>query len=131
MSTVVGTCADCIVSLPPQPTHAVNLRIQTNVSDNLVIRETGAYQQSYANAQSTDLFVSIAASGNYAIPSGTQFLFLRVSSPVAVTAVVAGVSMTFNVNTFLVLDTSYDAIQVTNPSTTSSVLMNLVYIPTA
>jgi hypothetical protein len=131
MSTVVGTCGDCIVSRPPQPTHAVNLRIQTNVSDNLVIRQTGAYQQSYANAQSTDLFVEIAASGNYAIPAGTQFLFLRVSSPVAVTAVVAGVSMTFNVSTFLVLDTAYQAIQISNPSATSSVSMNLMYIPTA
>lgn len=131
MSTIVGSCEDCIISLPAQPTHAVNLRVQTTVSDNLVIRETGAYQQSYANAQSLDMFVQIVASGNYAIPSGTQFVFLHVSSPVAVTAVLAGVNMTFNVNSFLILDTPYDAIQISNPSTASSVNMNLVYIPTA
>lgn len=129
MSTVVGNCGDCIVSLPAQSTHAVNLRVQTSVSDNLVIRETGAYQQSYVNDQSTDLFVQIAEAGNYAIPAGTQFLFLCVSSPVAVIAVVAGVSMTFNVAALLVLDTPYDAIQISNPSTTATVNMNLVFIP--
>lgn len=128
MSTVVGNCTDCIVSLPVISTHAVNLRVQTSVSDNMIIRETGAYQQSYANDQSTDLYVQIAASGNYAIPSGTQFLFLRVSAPVSVTAVVAGVSMTFNVATFLVLDTPYSAIQISNPSSTATVNMNLTFI---
>jgi hypothetical protein len=95
----------------------------------MVIRETGAYQQSYANEQSSDLVVQIAKSGNYALPSGTQFLFLRVSAPVSVTAVAGGVSMTFNVAGFLILDTPYSAIQISNPSATATVNMNLTYIP--
>jgi hypothetical protein len=129
MSTVVGTCTDCIVSLPAQPTHAVNLRVQTSTSDNLIIRETGAYQQSYANAQSTDLFVAIAPSGNYAIPSGTQFLFLYASAPVQVLAIDSGVTQTLNVNTFLILDSAYSSIQISNPSTTEAVNINLSFIP--
>ena len=129
MSTVVGSCEDCIVSLPAQPNTAVNLRVQTSVSNGLVIRQTGAYQQSYANAQSIDLFVQIAESGNYAIPGGTEFLFIRVSAPVQVTAQVAGVSMTFNVQAMLILDTAYTAVQISNPSTTQTVNMNLTYIP--
>jgi hypothetical protein len=130
MSTVVGDCQDCIVSLPVVSTTSMKLSVQVSMGYNLLLRRVGTYNQVYANDQTLDTFVEIAASGNYAIPNGTQVFFLSVSAPVTVTAVIETISYTFPVQSLLILDTPYASIQVNNASTTASVFAHMSYIPT-
>jgi hypothetical protein len=131
MSTppVVGTCQDCIISVPITTKSSMRLSVQVTMGNNLLLRNVGTYNQIYPNDQVLDTFVEIAASGNYSIPLGTQVFFLSVSAPVTVTAVINSMLYTFPVQSLLILDTPYSSLMVTNGSTTASVFAHMSYIP--
>lgn len=118
MSTpVVGTCTDCIVSLPEAPSPN-SLRLQVTVGNcyNLILKNFGTFVSNYPAAALTQEFIRLAPGGSYAGAIPFKVLFLYTTNPVQVTVTVAGVTFTYTVNNLLVLDTGYDSMTVTNLS---------------
>jgi hypothetical protein len=131
MSTVVGTCTDCIVSLPTQPLTSLKFKIVAQQGMGGIIRTLGTYNAYYpaANISSEQLIV-LAESGTFApvLPSALKALSVYVTGgPVTVALTNGEVVSTLTVNTILIVDDAYTAVAITNPSTTASVQVQLNY----
>lgn len=115
MSTVVGTCTDCIVSLPAQP--ATSLVFQVNVSEGIrgVIKQLGLARGHYPADNIGSTSFALAPGGSYTVGPVTA-VFVSTNQPIQVTVSIAGQAMTFNVNSLLILDDAYDSVTIANPS---------------
>jgi hypothetical protein len=131
MSTVVGTCTDCIVSLPAQPITSLKFKIVAQQGNGGIIRTLGTYNAYYpaANISSEQLIV-LAESGTFSpvLPTALKALSVYVSGgPVTVALTKGEIVSTLTVNTILIVDDAYTAVTITNPSTTASVQVQLNY----
>lgn len=119
MSTppVVGTCTDCIVSLPVQPTNSLVFTVGVKECNNLVLKHVAQFETNYPATDITEMGVNLAPGGSYTTTAVTAVV-VNTNAPLQVTVSLAGNAFTFNVNNILVLDDSYDSVTLTNPAAT-------------
>src|SRR6266702_7412661 len=101
MSTVVGTCTDCIVSLPVQPSTSMVFEVSISEGIKSVIKRLGVARGYYPADNLSSLALSLAPGGAYTVGPFTSLL-VTTDTPVQVTVVIAGQAMTFNVNSLLI-----------------------------
>ncbi len=141
MSTVIGMCTDCIISVPIVPINTLSLRGQIASGQSQVIRNIKQVSCSY---DATDGLIvqefSIPASGSLALPTGTTALMLSILgstflSPTPLSLTISKtVGQTTNVyevvvNQLYLSDDTLTAISISNPSTTAAVSGVLTYVP--
>lgn len=114
MSTVVGTCEDCIVSLPVQPSTSMVFEVQVSEGIRSVIKRLGFARGYYPADNVGSSGLALAPGGSYSTGPVTSLL-VSTDQPIQVTVSVAGQAMTFNVKSLLILDDAYDSVTVTNP----------------
>lgn len=124
MSTVIGTCTDCIVSLPVQPTNSLVFTVGIKECNNLVLKRIAQFDLNYPATDITETGVNLAPSGSYTISKVTA-LCVHTSAPVQVTVSLAGNALTFNVNNVLVLDAPYDSVTILNQAASGGATANV------
>lgn len=128
MSTVVGDCTDCIVSLPAIPKRSLSLVVKASVGLNLIRRQVGDFQGFYPADNVSDQAVQLAPSGVFGpVATGFKSLMIATDQPLQVSVTKAGVTSILTVNSVLVLDGAVDAFTVTNPSTTLTANASILY----
>ncbi|WP_391857908.1 hypothetical protein, partial [Vibrio cidicii] len=112
--TVVGTCQDCIVSVPPAPPASLRFRLNVVEGQNLVLKQVGTLSSIYPAS-------GVGAIGQRLTPTTSmtlgpvQGLAIATTAPLTVEVTTpTAVNITFNVNTMLVLDDKYTAVVITN-----------------
>lgn len=119
MSTVVGTCTDCIVSVPNANPLSLKYTVEVQQGINRLIKNRGTVSGYYpANDQSVQYLV-IAAAGSYSPNASTTSLVISTDIPLQVTITRQLASTTFNVNQLLILDDTVTSFLITNPSVTT------------
>lgn len=126
MSTVVGTCTDCIVSLPAQPPTSMKFSVSVTEGFNSILKRVGTVNGIYPSASMALDGPTLAPGASYAI-GATKSLCIGTSAPLQVTVTVGSITMTFNVNSLLILDDAYTSVRITNPSTTINAVVALFY----
>lgn len=128
MSTpVVGTCTDCIVSLPPQPLTSLRFRVDVTTGYNKVLKHVTTANGYYPSDDLGTQTLTLAASSSYSHPTGISALFVSTDQPLQVTVTIGNVALTFNVNSLLILDDTYTSFTVANTSTTNVANVGLAY----
>jgi hypothetical protein len=121
MSEVVGTCADCIISVPNAKPLSLKYSMEVVQGTNLVLQNRGTAHGYYpSNLQSVQR-MELAAAATYSPGVAPDSLLITTDSPVQVTVVRGTVSTVFNVNSMLFLDdTSITNFMVSNAGTTTA-----------
>ena len=128
MSTpVVGTCTDCIISLPPQPLTSLRFRVDVNTGYNKILKHVTTANGYYPSDDLGVQALTLAASSSYAHTTGVTALFVSTDQPLQVTVTIGNAAMTFNVNSLLILDDTYTSFTVANTSTTNVANLSLAY----
>jgi hypothetical protein len=115
MSTVVGTCTDCIVSLPVQPKTSLVFAVAVSEGMNGVIKQLGTFRGYYPSDNLSSQSLELTPGSTFTTGKVTA-VCIKTNQPLQVTTMTGGVGMTFNVNSLMILDDSYDSLEITNPS---------------
>lgn len=111
----VGTCTDCIVSLPPQPKTSLVLALEMFECDNLIRKSVARFNGNYPANNLTEVGISIAPGGSFATNPVTA-VCVTTDQPLQVTISTNGNLFTMVVNQVLILDGAYDSVTVHNPA---------------
>jgi hypothetical protein len=143
MSTVIGSCTDCIISVPVVPTSTLGLKGNLFAGQGLVLKNLMSLSPAYdASAGLVVQDFTIAASGSLDLPVGTTALVLNVkgSTFLAPTPLQLTLTKTVGMNTSMyevtvnqvyVSDDALTTISIANPSTTAAVSGTIAYVPAA
>lgn len=128
MSTVVGTCTDCIVSLPPIPPRSLSLVVKASVGNNLIRRQVGDFQGFYPANNVSEQVVQLAPASAFGpVTTGCKSLMVATDKPVTVSVTKGGVTSVLTVNSVLVLDDAYDTFTVSNSGMTANANVSIFY----
>jgi hypothetical protein len=120
MSDVVGTCTDCIISVPNAKPLSLKYSMEVVQGTNLVLQNRGTAHGYYpSNLQSVQR-MELAAGATYSPGTAIDSLLIATDIAVQVTIVRGTISTVFVVNTMLFLDdTSITNFMVSNPGATT------------
>lgn len=119
MSTVVGDCQDCIISVPNNNPLSLKYSIDIQQGINLIIKHRGHVNGYYPSNQQSIQRVPIAPGGNLTIGGAEPPTSVLISTDqlVQVTVIRGTLSTVFNVNQLFVCDdAAMTNVIVANPS---------------
>jgi hypothetical protein len=126
-------CAECIVTLPVQPTTSLILSAEVREGNNAVLKQVASKTANYPAQNIYEVGVNLAPGASYTI-GATSVTCIFTSSPLQVTFSLNGNLTTFNVNNLLILDDSHDSVTITNSAATggptASVSISYAYVST-
>lgn len=112
---VVGTCTDCIISLPPQPKTSMKFSIEVSEGFNAVIKRVGTVIGYYPSDNVTTESVQLTPGSSYTWIQGFGAVCIGTSLPVQATTAFNTIVNTFNIQSVFVSDQGFTSITITNP----------------
>lgn len=134
MTDVLGSCTDCIISMPVVPKLTLDATLKVSLGQNQVIRNVGNFPVRFdATAGSSVEYFNVPASGSITLPSQTSGLIIATTGQLNLT-ITKTVGMTTTmyevvVNQLYVADDTLTTVTIANPSTTVAVTGQLMYVP--
>lgn len=132
MSTVVGDCTDCIVSLPVVPKTSLKFGISVARGYNGVIQQSGLFSAVYTADNIAQQSGSLATGASFTPQTSTTgytAICLSVNQPCTLLLTKGSSSLSVTVNQVLVLDDTFTGFTITNPTGTLTTLeFGLSYI---
>jgi len=127
MSTVVGDCQDCIVSLPTIPQRSMSIQVKALVGNKLIRRSVGDFQGFYPADNVSEQTLSLAPNISFTGPK-IAALMIATDQPVTLVLTKDAVVVTLTVNSLFVCDSGYDSFVITNPqAATENANVSAVY----
>jgi hypothetical protein len=118
-SEVVGSCSDCIISVPNASPLSLKFKVDIQEGINHLIKHRGLVNGYYPTTTGLSVQqLTIAESGSYSPGQTCSALILSTNSPIQLTLVNGGISMTVTVNQLFIIDSPFTSFSLTNPSTT-------------
>ncbi len=132
MSEVLGSCTDCIISMPVVPKRTLDATLKVTLGQNQVIRNVGNFPIRFdaSSGSSVDYF-NIPASGTLVLPSTSGLIIVTNGSLELTITKTVGVTTTMYdvlVNQMYIADDSLTSVTITNPSTTAAVTGQFMYV---
>lgn len=120
MSAIAYPCG--IISVPAHSRTSMRYEVQVEQGINLVTKKVGQ-QAAYVPSSGIGIEqVELAAGKSFISPAVTSVCVMT-DTPVQVTVVSGTVTMTFVVNSVLVLDDNYSSVTVSNPNAAPSTIV--------
>lgn len=111
---------DCIVSLPDQPTTSLRFNMTVTEGQNLILKNVGTINATYASNNVAEEFVTIAPGQTYTVNQPTVALCIKTSALVQANLMVNGQGLAFSVTKMLFIDEALDSFSITNPTGTGA-----------
>jgi len=128
MSDVVGTCGDCIISVPNASPNSLKFSVSVDEGVNKIIKHRANVSGYYPTATGLSVqSITLEPSGTYSPGLPVSALLISCNAPIQATLVSNGVSITLPVNQLLSMDSGFDSVSVTNVSTTDNVQITLAF----
>lgn len=124
---VVGDCADCIVSLPVQPTTSMRYNMTISEGQNLVLKNVGTLNATYASDNVAQQLVTIQPGQFFSINQKMIALCIKVSSNAVVNLIGSGGAIAFNVSKMLFIDETLDGVEVSVPAGADAVPVTVAF----
>jgi hypothetical protein len=119
-------CAECIVTLPPQSTTTLRFNMNITKGQNLVLSNVGTINATFASNNVAQETVTIPPGGFFNINQSMIALCIQVSSPALVNLNLGGgTAVAFNVNTMLFIDEALTGVEISVPTGTNAVAVNV------
>jgi len=114
---VVGTCTDCIISLPPQPKTSMKFAVEVSEGFNAVIKRVGTVIGYYPSNNIGTESIELTPGSSYTWSQGFSAVCIGTSLPLQMTTASGTVVNTFNIQSVFVSDQGFTSVTLTNPST--------------
>jgi len=129
-SEVIGTCGDCIISVPNASTLSLKFKVDIQEGVNHLIRHRGLVNGYYPTTNESVQNLTIATSGSYSPGQSCTALLVSTDSPVQLTLNNGSIAMTITVNQLFIIDQSFTSFVLTNTSTTEVANVILAFTST-
>jgi hypothetical protein len=126
----VGTCTDCIVSLPSQPTTSMRFQTIITQGQNLVLTNVGTINATYPSNNVAEQQVTIPPGEFFAINQPVLAMCVQVNAPAVVNLILpGGTAIALNVAQMIFIDEALQGFEISSPSGTSAptVTANVFY----
>jgi hypothetical protein len=112
-----SNCSDCIVSLPVQPTTSLRFNTIITQGENLVLKNVGTINATYASDNVAQEIVTIPPGEFFSITQNMTALCIQVSSTAVVNLLVSGgTAVAFNVSKMIFIDEALEGVEVSVPA---------------
>lgn len=116
MTTVVGTCTDCIVTLPVQPTTSLRYSVVVTEGNNLVLKNRGTIEAVYASNTLGSEHLTLTPQQQYSWSQSFTSLCISTDQPIQVSLKTAVSTVVFTVTKVLVIDQPFIGVTILNPA---------------
>lgn len=121
-------CADCIVTLPPQPTTSMRFNMLISEGQNLVLKHVGAINSTYASDNVAQESVTIQPGAFFSITQNMIAICVQVSSTALVNLIMSGgTAVAFNVAKMIFIDEPLQGVEVSVPTGTGAVPVTVAF----
>jgi hypothetical protein len=124
---VVGTCTDCIISVPNNSTLSLKYKVSVQEGINHVIKNKGEVNGYYPCSTTNVQGLTLAPGATYAPTQSATSILLSVDAPVQLTIFRDLVAFTVTVNQLFIMDDSITRFSITNTSSTVTANLFLGY----
>lgn len=121
MSTVVGTCTDCIVTLPVQPNTSMRYSVVVTEGNNLILKNRGQIDAVYASNTLGAEHVTLGPQQQYTWSQPFSSLCIGTDQPVQVSLMTAVSTVVFTVTKLLIIDQQFIGLSILNPASDTTV----------
>ena len=128
--TTIGTCTDCIITLPPQPKTSMKFSIEVSEGFNAVIKRVGTVIGYYPSNNLATESVQLTPGSSYTWNQGFGSVCIGTSLPLQMTTAFNTVVNTFNIQSVFVSDQGFTSITLTNPSTATQTAKIAIFYTT-
>lgn len=117
-----SNCTDCIVTLPAQPTTSLRFNMNITQGENLVLKNVGTINATYASDNVAQELVTIQPGAFFSINQSMIALCIKVSSAALVNLIMSGgTAVAFNVSKMIFIDEALEGVEVSVPTGASAV----------
>lgn len=120
MATVVGTCTDCIVTLPTQPNTSLRYSVVVTEGNNAILKNRGAIEAVYASNTLGTEFLSLTPQQQYSWSQPFNSLCIGTDQTIQVSLKTAVSTVVFNVSKLLVIDQPFIGLTILNPASNTT-----------
>jgi hypothetical protein len=120
MSSVVGSCGDCIISVPNASPLSLKFKVDIQEGLNHIIKHRGLANGYYPTLTGLSVQqIQIAASGSYSPAQTCSSLLISTDTPVTLTLNNESVAITITVSQLFIIDQAFTSFTLVNTSATS------------
>ena len=123
-----ANCEECIVSLPTQPTTSMRFKMEITEGQNLVLKNVGTINATYASNSVAEELVTIQPGAFFSINQPLMALCVKVSSTAVVNLIMSGgTAVAFNVSKMIFIDEPLVGVEVSVPAGTGAVPVTVAF----
>ncbi|BAG41642.1 hypothetical protein [Ralstonia phage phiRSL1] len=123
MTTVVGDCADCIISVPNNSLLSMVYRVSVDEGQNHLIRHRGNVNGYYPAQSVSAQGITLAAGSSHTVNVSTSSILVSTNTPLQMSLVQAGVTVTtMTVRQLMIVDDAFSSFTLTNNGTTDATI---------